>query len=322
LRVHNPTNSLPVPVSCDFTSRSAKLKKSLLDNDDMSASDSTRLEASCSMTVDTLQTGLEILPVASSCDNANSLQDENAGAWNTSETARCVRSHVLPDCETTQVLNDSVKALVTVPANSVTESESGMDTDFHKSLSLNANNASSLIEDSSGAVKLGLCISVDSALKGFTPTVVSPSEDFQSIYALNNSSTTSSAVTGGTSVIDPQTIHSFPDTDSIDAWLEYSLPGKFAAQSLCVSRRTAWCVDKANHLYYSSLKGPGLSWINADQPTQQISSSPSGFIVWRVYRGSAYSAIGRITGKSPAGTEWREVAREVAYVAADDNVVW
>jgi len=202
--------------------------------------------------------------------------------------------------------------------------EDSADADFQNSRSLVADSAYNAVKDYSGVVDLGLHVSVDSALdsKRVTATILSPSEDFRSIYASNSGSLTTSATAGGTSVSEPETVHSFPDLDSVDAWLEFPLPGKSTALSLCVSRRAAWYVDKAQRLYCSSLKGPGLCWNAVDQAAEQISCSPSGCIVWRVYRGSAFSAVGKINVKFPSGTEWREVAREVAYVAVDDTVVW
>jgi len=284
-----------VSVCCDLA---AEVKGSLLDIDN-------------NMATGALQASVDTLLIASDCDSANCLPDKNAGAHNTSETA-------LSNSENTQKLENSVEVSV---MNPVTGSQSNNeDSYFHDSLSLNTTDA----WDTSGAVRLGLRVSVDTAVpsQGFTATVTSPSEDFQSIYASNVSRLTATVVTDGAPASEPQTTDSDPDSDSMDAWLEFPAPGKPPAQSLCVSRRTAWYVDKADRLYFSSLKGPGLSWIGVNQSAQHVSCSPSGYIVWTVYRGSAYSAVGRITGKSPAGTEWREVAREVAYVAADDNVVW
>jgi len=312
VRGHNSVNNMPALVSCDFTRRSTK-------TNGKSASDTTGLGLSCSTTTHTVQTDTELQLTVSSTRSTSVLLDKNARAQNISETVDHLLRDVSLDCDVTRLLKTAD------PVNSVTHSECGMNSDSHNSLSLNANNASSAVKDSNTAGNLRrLCVNVNSAFesRGVTATITSPTEDFQSIYASHTSSLTPSAVTGGTSVSEPETTHRYPDLDSMDAWLEFSLPGKSAAQSLCVSRRTAWYVDKADHLYYSSLNGPGLTWISVHQPTQQISCSPSALIVWRVYNGSAFSAIGRITGKFPAGTEWREVAREVAYVAVDDNVVW
>ena len=308
VRVHESTRDMPSFLSRELSSCSPKSKEGFLRNDINLASESNGLELSCDNTVHAHN---EILQSASSC----LLTDKNADAQNTTESTLS-----LLDCDT-----NSTVSLVTmenrVPENSVTSLESSVDICSQNSPRLSTFDA---VNNRSSAFDLGLCISADSAVESnnFMATVMSPSEDFQSIYASNSYSLTASAIADKTCISESETIHSYSDLDSIDAWLEFPLPGKSTALSLSVSSRTAWYVDKAEHLYCSSLKGPGLSWKPVDQPAQQISCSPSGSIVWRVYRGSAFSAVGKITGKSAAGTEWREVAREVAYVAVDDSVVW
>jgi len=310
VRVPKSTSDMPALCSCDVSSCSPKSKEGFLQNDVNLASETGGLELSSDIILHTYD---ETLQSASIC----CLTDKNIDTQNTTESAAS-----LSNCDT----KDTVKAQATiqnhVPDNLLTSLESSPAINSQNRPSLNTFDA---VNDHSGAVNLGLCVSVDSALESneFTATLMPPSEDFQSIYASNSYSLTTSAIADRTLIFEPETtIRSYPDSDSIDAWLEFPLPGKSTALSLSVSRRTAWYVDKAEHLYYALLKGPGLSWKSVDQPTQQISCSPSGSIVWRVYHGSAFSAVGKITGKSPAGTEWREVAREVAYVAVDDNVVW
>ena len=306
LTLQKSTSDLPALSSSDFPSCSPKLKERLLQNHSNLTSDITGLRLSCT----------EVLQPTSSCSSAESQGDERPSTQNTTESPACLS---LKDSD-----GDSSTLQNHVSENLGTGLEDSADADFQNSRSLVADSAYNAVKDYSGVVDLGLHVSVDSALdsKRVTATILSPSEDFRSIYASNSGSLTTSATAGGTSVSEPETVHSFPDLDSVDAWLEFPLPGKSTALSLCVSRRAAWYVDKAQRLYCSSLKGPGLCWNAVDQPAEQISCSPSGFIVWRVYRGSAFSAVGKINVKFPSGTEWREVAREVAYVAVDDTVVW
>lgn len=322
LRAHKSTSDMHAFMSSDVLS-SEKSKDDLHVNDSVT-SDTAGPELSCTVANDSLHTSSEILQSVSSCSSTHSVADKNSDSQITVETTASQS-----DCTTTHLLTDSTEALVPVQnhvhRNLATSVESSVVTGLSNSQNLNTDIAFDTVKDYSGADSLGLRVNIDLALesKGITATIMSPSEDFQSIYASNNTSTqTTSAVTDGTFISKPDTTCSYPDLDGADAWLEFPVPGKSSALSLCVSRRTAWYVDKAEHLYCSSLKGPGLTWNSVNQSTQQISCSPSGFIIWRVYRSSAFSAIGRITGKSPAGTEWREVAREVAYIAADDNVVW
>jgi len=326
-RVPEPTSDISALVSNDLFSSSPKSTEGLFQNDSDLASDTTKMESSCRTTTDVLQ--IDVPQTMSIFNNAKSMSDRNDGSQNTVETTASVYDHALSDCNTNQLLEDYVKAVVPlqnfVPNESFTILEGYAAIGLQNSSSLNMNKLSDAVEDRSDAVNMELCVSIDSAFKSrcVKPTIMSPSEDFQSIYSSCSKSQTSSPTTcKAFQSMPPESTHSYHDSDNMDAWLEFLLPEKSTAQSLCVSRRTVWYVDITERLYYSSLKGPGLSWNTDSQPAEQISCSPSGFIIWRVYRGSAFSAIGRITGKYPAGTEWREVAREVAYVAADDSVVW
>ena len=327
LRAAEPTSDMPTLVSDDLSSFSLRLKLDLLPNDSNLASDTARMESSCGTNTDAPKT--HVLQTESSFNSINSASGRNDTSRITNEIVRSVYDHVLPDCNATQLLEDFVEFAMPVQNSASKDPVTRLQgcaaaTGLENRSSLNTSRLSNMVEDHNGAVGLALCISTDSAFKfrDVKPTLLSPAEDFRSIYTSSSNSQTSSADTHEALQFKPNPAHSYQDSDSIDAWLEFPVPEKSAALSVSVSRRTVWYVDITERLYYSSLKGPGLSWIADSQPAQQISSSPSGFIVWRVYRGSAFSAVGRITGKSPAGTEWREVAREVAYVAADDNVVW
>jgi len=283
-------------------------------------SDTSGMEWLCHTNTDSLQT-------ASSFSSCNSTSDKNdSSQQNTSETAMYVHDRAQLDCNTSLLLEDFVEDVMPlrncVPKDLITSSEGCAADDLQNRSSLNAGKLSVSAANHSGAISSGLRVSIASALKSECAkfTILSPSEDFRSIYASDSNSEASLDTTPLQSK--PEPTHSYQDPDSADAWLEFPVPDKSLALSLCVSQRTVWYVDKTERLYYSSLQGPGLVWLTDSQPAEQISCSPSGYIVWRVYHGSAFSAVGRITGKSPAGTEWREVAREVAYVAADDSVVW
>jgi len=326
VRESESDSNMPALVSSNLSSCSPRLKEGLLWNDSNLESSTSRMESSCHITTDSLQT--DVLQTSSNFNSANSLSNKNDSSQNVSQTATYVCDHALSDCNATQLLEDFVEAVTPVqncvPKGSVTSSEGCAAIGLQNKSSLNATKWSDTVEDHSGAASLGLCVSIDSAFKSqdVKHTILSPSEDFQSIYASNSNLQVSLSTTHDALMFRPEPTHSYQEPDSIDAWLEFPVPEKSTALSLSVSRQNVWYVDKTEHLYYSSLKGPGLSWSTDSQPAEQISCSPSGFIIWRVYRGSAFSAVGRITGKSPAGIEWREVAREVAYVAADDSVVW
>lgn len=319
LPVSKPGTDKPALVTSDLSSCSPTSKDSLHLRDSSLVSDTTRSELSWQAR-DSLERGADSgQPACSSI----SLPASDADAEITSDVDSRLHSHTLPDCD---ALEDSVMDVwncISKNSSSVLEG-SVVTPSVQGYLSVNMSKSSDTVNDYSGPVKPGLCVSIDSALmsKVVAATVESPSEDFHSIYASNDNSALSLTTTREACLSDSEPAYSFPDSDSTDAWLEFPLSGKSAALSLCVSRRTVWYVDTTERLYCSSLKGPGLSWTAIDQPAEQISCSPSGYILWKVYRGSAYSATGRLAGKFPAVSEWREVARDVAYVAADDSVVW
>ena len=73
--------------------------------------------------------------------------------------------------------------------------------------------------------------------------------------------------------------------------------------------------------YYSAYLGPGLRWTSVDGASEQIATSRSGDIVWRVYKHSLYVGT-PITMRHPAGKKWMEAAREVVHVSLDNNVGW
>ncbi len=104
-----------------------------------------------------------------------------------------------------------------------------------------------------------------------------------------------------------------------DSWTEFLCPGNL--QSIDISQHHIWCVDKSERLYHSHLSGAGLKWRKVDEAARQIAVSPSGGIVWRLHRGSAYAGT-MITARAPAGMKWVEAARDVSYIAVDDNMAW
>ena len=157
----------------------------------------------------------------------------------------------------------------------------------------------------------------------FNATVTSPSDDFHSIYACNNECTFAVAPTSELqcpvrSAVPPVYL---PNSD---AWVDVAAPvnAVFPLRSFCVRRRTAWCVDRSDHLFSAVLRGPGVQWVSIDQSAQLMSCSPDGHIIWRLCCGSAYAASRKIGAKSSAGLEWREIARDVAHLSVDNNMAW
>ena len=107
---------------------------------------------------------------------------------------------------------------------------------------------------------------------------------------------------------------------SVNMWTEISAQGNLL--SLCASSTHVWYTDKSCNIWYSALTGPGLTWRKASGYATQVSVSPLGSIVWRVYKGVAYAGT-KITTKSPEGLKWvQAVQGDVAYICVDETCAW
>ena len=107
---------------------------------------------------------------------------------------------------------------------------------------------------------------------------------------------------------------------SVNMWTEISAQGNML--SLCASTTHVWYTDKSANIFYSTLTGPGLSWRKASGYATQVSVSPMGNIVWRLYKGVAYAGT-KITAKSPEGMKWvQAVQGDVAYICVDETCAW
>ena len=111
-----------------------------------------------------------------------------------------------------------------------------------------------------------------------------------------------------------------------DIWVTVPHPCRGHVQSICLSDRLLWLVDSRNMVYCTEVNTKGKKWELIKHPMQQVSSSPSGFIVWGVYRHNAYVRFG--FELSIPGHTWRNVskntslAHKVRYVCADEAGVW
>jgi len=106
----------------------------------------------------------------------------------------------------------------------------------------------------------------------------------------------------------------------VNNWVQ--LPAPANVGSLSVSSRHVWFTDVGGQLFYSHLLGPGLHWfVVTTAPAHQVAVSPSGSLVWRLDGGSAFAAL-NVSNRQPWGTQWIEVARDVAHISVDDNVAW
>lgn len=153
-------------------------------------------------------------------------------------------------------------------------------------------------------------------------TNLTSSDNFQSIYHRTNydeiSPEKESTAQPCEPAPPPKPVDVCARPQTVEVWLEFYLPAPI--KSLSLSSKYAWCVDRLDHVHYALFSQP-LKWVQVDQPGHQVSVSPNGSIVWLLYKNSAYSA-NKISPRSPAGAEWREVAREVSSLSVDNHVAW
>ena len=127
---------------------------------------------------------------------------------------------------------------------------------------------------------------------------------------------TSSAGSGAEKSAPPETmLHKLANS-----WSEFTAPANI--YSLSLSSTHVWFTDKGETLYYSALGGvKGILWRKVREPANQISVSPSGHIVWRLYRGRVFAGT-KITQRRPEGLKWVEAVRDVAHISVDDHCAW
>ncbi|KAK7104074.1 hypothetical protein V1264_018848 [Littorina saxatilis] len=106
-----------------------------------------------------------------------------------------------------------------------------------------------------------------------------------------------------------------------NSWSEFTTPANI--YSLGLSSTHVWFTDKSENLYYSALGGTkGILWRKAvAAPSNQISVSPSGHIVWRLHRGKVFAGT-KITQRHPEGLKWVEAVRDVMHMSVDDTCAW
>ncbi|XP_076314222.1 tectonin beta-propeller repeat-containing protein 2 isoform X2 [Tachypleus tridentatus] len=102
-------------------------------------------------------------------------------------------------------------------------------------------------------------------------------------------------------------------------WLQFKLPGSVVSLGLCDT--FLCCVDNKENVYYTRFFGPSYEWVKADRPAHQVAVSPTGSILWVLYRGKVYAAKTWIR-KGLSGAEWLEVAEDISFISVDENCAW
>lgn len=111
-------------------------------------------------------------------------------------------------------------------------------------------------------------------------------------------------------------------SSTTDIWITVSpCPSKPGAKRVTATGRILWAIDSKGATYWYSLDSN--QWHIEKQSMEYISSSPSGFVVWGVYKGYPYVRKG-ITKKLPQGQSWHKVDCEILMklIAVGESCVW
>lgn len=116
------------------------------------------------------------------------------------------------------------------------------------------------------------------------------------------------------------------EVQSMDVWVSVPLPSRHSLQSVSLSDVLLWAVDSKGHVFCTAISNRGKYWLQIKKAMQQISSSPSGRVVWSIYHQNAYVRLG--IGMNPAGSSWKNVtkdtslAHKIKQLAVEENGIW
>lgn len=106
-----------------------------------------------------------------------------------------------------------------------------------------------------------------------------------------------------------------------DIWIVTpSCPSKLGVKRIAATDKILWAMDSRGSTYWYSLDNG--QWHTEKQSMEHISSSPSGSVLWGVYKGQPYVRLG-ITESMPQGKSWQKVDHElVKLLAVGESCVW
>lgn len=113
---------------------------------------------------------------------------------------------------------------------------------------------------------------------------------------------------------------------SMDIWVSVPFPSRHSLQCVSLSAMLLWAVDSRGRVFYTTTSSRGKNWQHVKKAMQQISSSPTGHVVWSVYHQNSYVRLG--IGMNPAGSMWKNItkntslAHKIKQLAVEDNGVW
>ena len=99
-----------------------------------------------------------------------------------------------------------------------------------------------------------------------------------------------------------------------------SCPSKQGVARIAATGSVLWVIDSKGATYwYDSV---AAQWHSDKLSMEYISSSPSGSIIWGIFKGQSYVRRG-ITDKSPCGLSWSKVDKEpLKLIAVGHSCVW
>ena len=122
------------------------------------------------------------------------------------------------------------------------------------------------------------------------------------------------------------TTDTMSEGQSMDIWASVPFPSRHSLQCVSLSDLLLWAVDSRGRVFYTTTSSRGKNWQHVKKAMQQISSSPTGRVVWSVYHQNSYVRLG--IGMNPAGSIWRNItkntslAHKIRQLAVEDNGVW
>ena len=117
-----------------------------------------------------------------------------------------------------------------------------------------------------------------------------------------------------------------PEGQSMDIWISVPFPSRHSLQCVSLSDVLLWAVDSRGHVFCTTTSSRGRNWQQIKKAMQQVSSSPTGHVVWSIYHQNAYVRLG--IGMNRAGSSWKNItkntslAHKIKQLAVEDCGVW
>ncbi|KAK8782374.1 hypothetical protein V5799_016285 [Amblyomma americanum] len=102
-------------------------------------------------------------------------------------------------------------------------------------------------------------------------------------------------------------------------WAQVKGPGPIVSLAACDGYLC--CVDSRDNVFYSRLMGREFTWRSGTRPMNRVALSPSGSVLWAVYKEKLYAARSPLRSE-PLALGWDEVAMGVVSVSVTETSAW